>query len=117
MDSISLSISNLSSNNLKYFGMKTLPTCCPKLTKNIFNNWASNIKVFLMLLFFVVFAQFGAKAQAPPPACNVVGPLVACAEHDPSDADDDIVMYIVVARSPPNSTISYSFVSNSAGAF
>jgi len=43
----------------------------------------SNVKVFLMLLFFVGLGQATVKAQVTSnPACNVTGPLIYCANMD-----------------------------------
>ncbi|MDB5284262.1 MAG: hypothetical protein JWO06_3337, partial [Bacteroidota bacterium] len=106
---------NLSPTKFKKFSMKNLFTCCTQLT-NAFGNCTGNIKVILMLLFFVATGNV-VKAQNPPPACNIVGPLTACANHNPADTTHDFLIIIQVARATTSSTISYSFASNSSGAF
>jgi len=87
---------------------KALPGTQPQ--KNI-------IKIFATLFLFVFMGHYIARAQATNPACNIAGPLTACSVANPADTTHDFVIYITVAKSTANSMISYSFASNSAGAF
>jgi hypothetical protein len=81
------------------------------------------------ILFFVLFMGFfsqGISAQGTlVPACNLIGPLEACAVSDPNDTSGDIIINVEVARSgapnlanaTTNLNFTYSFSSNSSGAF
>jgi hypothetical protein len=80
----------------------------------------------LLFLLFMGFFSQGISAQGSlVPACNLIGPLEACAVADPNDTSGDIVINVEVARSgapnlanaTTNLNFTYSFSSNSAGAF
>ena len=100
-------------------GFKNRFYCCMESLK------ANRKFLFIFLLFMGSFLQ-GISAQGTlVPACNLVGPLVACAVLDPSDTSGDIIINLEVARSgAPNLTdpqhnlnFVYSFPTNSSGAF
>jgi hypothetical protein len=83
------------------------------------------------LLQFVSFTLYGILFPGSfctrniSPACNLIGPLEACAVADPNDTSGDIIINVEVARSgapnllnaTTNLNFTYSFPSNSSGAF
>ena len=68
-------------------------------------------KALTALLFFVCIINFDVKAQSGRPSCNISGPLEAIA------SGPDIIINIEVAHSTATPDISYTFKSNSSGAF
>ena len=92
--------------------------CCESLK--------GNAKLFLVFLLFMVSFSQGVSAQGTlVPACNLTGPLEACAASSAGDTSKDIIVTIDVARSgapnllnaTTNLNFTYSFPSNSSGAF
>ncbi|MCF6130752.1 T9SS type A sorting domain-containing protein [Flavobacterium wongokense] len=71
------------------------------------------------------FSQISFAQGTLVPACNLIGPLEACAVADPNDTSGDIIINVEVARSgapnllnaTTNLNFTYSFPSNSSGAF
>lgn len=78
-----------------------------------------------LLLFLGLFSQAVSAQGSLVPACNLIGPLEACAVADPNDTSGDMIINVEVARSgtpnllnaTTNLNFTYSFSSNSAGAF
>ena len=98
--------STLFSNENRY---KYSLYCCLEALKNA--------KLFLVLILFMGLFMQGVSAQGTlTPACNLTGPLTACAVSNPSDTSGDITITATVARSGAGATLTYSFVSNSSGA-
>ncbi|MEO7173821.1 SdrD B-like domain-containing protein [Flavobacterium sp.] len=100
-------------------GFKNRFYCCLESLKG-------NYKSLLIFLLFMGSFSQGISAQGTlVPACNLVGPLVACAVANPSDTSGDIVINLEVARSGApnladaqhNLNFVYTFPTNSAGAF
>ncbi len=91
---------------------------------NKHNNSARCCSSLFFLLFWGFFSQVSAQGSLVP-ACNLIGPLEACAVADPNDTSGDIVINVEVARSgtpnllntTTNLNFTYSFSSNSTGAF
>ena len=71
--------------------------------------------VFLLCTGF--FSQRISAQGSLVPSCNLVGPLEACAVADPTDTSGDIIINVQVARSGAGVSLTYSFGSNSSGAF
>ena len=79
--------------------------------------------IFLFLMGFFSQGVFGQGTLVP--ACNLIGPLEACAVADINDTSGDIIINVDVARSglpnllnaTTNLNFTYSFSSNSSGAF
>jgi len=68
-------------------------------------------KAFTALLFFVCIINFDIKAQSGHPSCNISGPLEAIA------SGPDIIINVEIARSTAAPNLTYTFKSNSSGAF
>lgn len=91
---------------------------------NKHNNSARCCGSLFLLLFLGFFSQVSAQGSLVP-ACNLIGPLEACAVADPNDTSGDMVINVEVARSgtpnllnaTTNLNFTYSFSSNSTGAF
>jgi hypothetical protein len=93
--------------------------CCMESMKG-------NYKFLLVFLLFMGSFSQGISAQGTlVPACNLIGPLTACAVANPADTSGDMVINIEVARSGSpnlidaqhNANFVYSFPSNTSGAF
>ena len=92
--------------------MKILTTNC-KQAKN-----ENKMKFLLPLILFFGLIQ-GVYAQGTlQPACNINGPLEACAKTPSTNTDGDIVLEIIVARSGVNAILTYFIdpLLNSSGA-
>ena len=95
------SASNPISLNTKNCSMKTCYTCT-QLTTNFSKNFASSIRLFLMLFLFIGGTQFKANAQQGIPAANITGPLTVCVNNtDPQRLD------ILVASETPITSINF----------
>ena len=91
------------------------------ITKNsfycCFKNFKRNSNIFLVMILFMGSFIQGVSAQGTlTPACNLTGPLIACAVPNPTDTSGDITITATVARSGSGALLTYSFVSNSSGA-
>ncbi|WP_309612665.1 T9SS type A sorting domain-containing protein [Flavobacterium sp.] len=93
------------------------------LQKRRNNLYCCYVMVFMLFMGFV--SQKVSAQGTLVPACNLIGPLEACAVADPNDTSGDIIINVDVARSgspnlvnaTTNSNFTYSFQSNSSGAF
>ena len=68
-------------------------------------------KAFTAILFFVFIIQFDGNAQGVRPSCNISGPLEAVA------LGAEIIINVEVAHSTATPNLTYTFTSNSSGAF
>lgn len=92
---------------------------------NKHNNIARCCSSLFLLFFMGLFSQAVFAQGTLVPACNLIGPLEACAVVDPNDTSGDIIINVEVARSglpnllnaTTNLNFTYSFSSNSSGAF
>ncbi len=73
--------------------------------------------LFVFLLCTGFFSQRISAQVTLVPSCNLVGPLEACAVANPLDTSGDITIIVQVARSGAGVSLTYSFGSNTSGAF
>lgn len=91
---------------------------------NKHNNSTRCCSSLLLLVVLGFFSKASAQGTLVP-ACNLIGPLEACAVADSNDTSGDIIINVEVARSgtpnllnaTTNLNFTYSFSSNTAGAF
>lgn len=91
--------------------MKTITSCCPTWTKNVFKSTESNFKGILMLLFFMLFFVSGASAQQP--ACNLKGALDA---RFNSGGGERVQILSEVAKVTSGAIYTWSFKTNNSNA-